>query len=287
MKKLFYIFFFLIFMNISLYANSLRIEINDLSKNLSDYKIIDVRNPDKFIIDHIKGAINLPANLTYENKSINGRITEPSKMQNLIRKLGLDINDKIVIYDNGTFFDASRVFWALEVYGFKELKLLNAGYDYWKELNLEISSDFIDIKPSNYISSLDNKKLATKFTTQIATRNNSQVIIDARGYDFYVGDKTSAVRYGHIPKAINIPATENIENDNSVSKLKNISELQKVYKDLNKDKKIIIYCTIGRIASTNYFALRELGYDVSNYDASWNEWGNDLNLPIINLAKKE
>ena len=159
MKKLFYIFFFLIFMNISLYANSLRIEINDLSKNLSDYKIIDVRNPDKFIIDHIKGAINLPSNLTYENKSINGRITEPSKMQNLIRKLGLDINDKIVIYDNGTFFDASRVFWALEVYGFKELKLLNAGYDYWKELNLAISSDFIDIKPSNYISSLANKKL--------------------------------------------------------------------------------------------------------------------------------
>jgi thiosulfate/3-mercaptopyruvate sulfurtransferase len=29
-----------------------------------------------------------------------------------------------------------------------------------------------------------------------------------------------------------------------------------------------------------YFVLRGLGYDVSVYDGSWYEWGNDLNLPL-------
>ena len=39
-------------------------------------------------------------------------------------------------------------------------------------------------------------------------------------------------------------------------------------------------------ATTNYFALRELGFDVAAYDASWREWGNDYNLPITNPSDK-
>ena len=54
----------------------------------------------------------------------------------------------------------------------------------------------------------------------------------------------------------------------------------------DKNKKIISYCDIGKISSSNYFALRQLGYEVANYDASWKEWGNDLELPITNISKK-
>jgi thiosulfate/3-mercaptopyruvate sulfurtransferase len=30
-----------------------------------------------------------------------------------------------------------------------------------------------------------------------------------------------------------------------------------------------------------YLALRLLGYNVLNYDASWQEWGNDPAVPIF------
>jgi thiosulfate/3-mercaptopyruvate sulfurtransferase len=278
---------FLVFLSTNLIASNLRIEINDLVKVTQKYKIIDVRNSQNYSTSHIKGAINFPASLTYHNLSINGKITEPNKMQSIIQSLGIDINDNIVIYDDGTFFDASRVFWALEVYGFKNVKLLNGGFDSWKQLNYETSNEQPKINKSNYIATIDNQKLATKFTTQIATRNNSQIIIDARDYKSYIGQESAAKRFGHIPNAINISAYENLRRIDNNSKLKSFDELTQIYKNLKRDKKIVIYCSVGKIASTNYFALRELGFNVANYDASWKEWGNDFNLPIVNLSKKD
>ena len=265
----------------------LRIEPEELNNNINSYKILDTRAHDLFVEDHIQGALNLPISSTYDNAKKDGRITQPIKMQQIIRDLGLHIDDKIVVYDNGSFFDASRLFWTLEVYGFKNVILLNAGYPFWITSHYKVSSEVTVPQTSNYIASINFKRLATKFTTQLATRNPNQIIIDARGDDAYYGKISTAKRFGHVPTAINLAASHNINYDsNNNNKLKNINDLKTLYKDISKDKKVVIYCAVGRISSTNYFALRELGYDVSNYDASWKEWGNDITLPITKREVK-
>jgi len=284
MLRLFLVSIALFFISSSLFADKLSIEIQDLSKIISSSKVIDARSSDLFLKGHLKDSLNLPATITYENKSRNGKITTPSKMQKIIQNLGINTSDSILIYDDGNFFDASRVFWSLEVYGFEDVKLINAGFDELKKNSFKISKKPTKVKKSDYIVSINNKRLATKFSTQIATRNNSQIIIDARPKEAYIGKESIAKRFGHIPKAINIPAGHNINNRGENLKLKNLDELKEVYKNLDKNKKIVLYCKIGRIASTNYFALRELGFDVANYDASWKEWGNDFALPVINLS---
>jgi len=286
MKKSIYLLLILILGFIPLNANTLRIEAQDLSVALNNYKILDARSSELYHQGHIKGALSFPITLTYEHQKINGKISQPNKMQKIIRDLGLNINDNIVIYDDGTFFDSARLFWTLEVYSFTNVKLLNAGFNSWELDGYEISTTTPQVSPSNYIAQIDNKRLATKFTTQLATKNPNQVIIDARDIEAYVGKKSSAKRYGHIPKAINIPATHNINYDEHVGKLKNLENLKETYTKIDKDQKVVLYCAIGRISSTNYFAMRELGYNVSNYDASWKEWGNDFNLPIVNLSKE-
>jgi len=262
-------------------AKSLRVEPNILHDNLTDYKILDTRPAEAYKKGHIKGALSFPVDLTYQGIEQNGKLINPKTMQKILRRLGLNSNLKIVIYDNGDFFDASRLFWSLEVYGFKDVKLLNTGYDNWNSLGYPISRKTPNIIPSDYISMIDNSKIATKFTTQIATKNPTQIIIDARATNAYEGKVSTAKRFGHIPKAQNYPASHNINYEDNSQKLQAISTLKDIYKNVDKSKKIVIYCAIGRISSTNYFALRELDYDVSNYDASWKEWGNDANLPII------
>ena len=275
-----------LFININICADTLRIEPSKLLKNLNTYTILDTRSTMLYQDGHIQSALNFPINLTYEDTNINGKITNPIEMQSIIRKLGLNIDNNIVIYDDGTYFDAARLFWALEVYGFKNVMILNTGYNNWMFDNYPTSTSIPIIKPSEYISKIDNKRLATRFTTQIATKNPNQVIIDARDKKSYLGKKSIAKRFGHILKAVHIPATHNINYKNESVKLKTIKDLKVLYKDIDKSQKVIIYCAIGRIASTNYFALRELGYNVSNYDASWKEWGNDFTLPINNPSKK-
>jgi len=258
-------FLLLIIGTVNLTAKSLRIESNDLANNLNDFKILDTRN---------------------NNQQKNGKLTNPIKMQSIIRKLGLNTDSQIVIYDDGSFYDSARLFWALEVYGFKNVKLLNTGYENWKSLNYKTSIYNNDIKESNYIAQINSKRLATKFTTQIATKNPNQIIIDARPEKAYLGKVSSASRFGHIPKAVNFPASHNISYKKDNKELKNVDQLKELYKDVDKSKKIVLYCAIGRISTTNYFALRELDYDVANYDASWKEWGNDKSLPISKAEKE-
>ena len=279
------VFLFSLLTILSLNAQTLRIESNELIQDIDNYTILDTRSAQQFLQGHIKGALNFPITKTYDNQQINGKISSPDKISKILRTLGLNIDQKIVVYDGGSFFDAARLFWTLEVYGFKNIKMLNMGYDDWQIKDYPTSTKIKKVKPSNYITIINSNRLATKFTTQIATINPNQLIIDARATAAYDGKNSSAKRFGHIPSAKNIPATSNIDHNAKNASLKTISELKNIYKGLDKNKKIIIYCAVGRISSTNYFALRELGYNVANYDSSWKEWGNDFSLPIVSPKK--
>jgi thiosulfate/3-mercaptopyruvate sulfurtransferase len=263
-----------------LQAENLRLTPEQLKQSLSDYIILDVRTASDYEAGHIKGAINFPVDLTYAHKKVNGKITEPTKMQAYIRDRGIDKNSNVVIYDSGNLVDAARLFWSLEVYGIQQVKVLDHGYDDWLSKNYPISLDEAKVNSSSYIASINHKRLASKFSTQLATRNPNQFIIDARPAPAYQGKISSAKRFGHIPKAISYPASHNLKIENKVSSLQPLDVLKNIYSSVPKNKKIVIYCAIGRISAANYLALRELDYDVSNYDSSWKEWGNDFTLPI-------
>ncbi len=263
-------------------AESLRISPEELVKLLDNpnYVILDARNKNDYDVTHVKNALSFPVELTYVNKKVNGQIQKPDKIQQYFRQRDIGIHSKVIIYDNGDLVDAARLFWTLEVYGIKHVKIVDHGFNYWLAKNLPVSQQQPEIKPGKYVATIDHSRLSSKFTTQLAIYNNRKLVIDARSEDAYKGKTSVAKRFGHIPTAINVPFNQNLIKDNKFAALKPIKELKKLYSNIPYGKKIIIYCKIGRVSSTNYFALRELGHDVSNYDASWREWGNDDSLPI-------
>ncbi|WP_024852064.1 sulfurtransferase [Hydrogenovibrio kuenenii] len=267
-------------------SDSLRIDAKDLNIAIAQHKqnaiLLDARSKELYQQDHIPGALNFPVNWTYAHKKTNGQIVEPQQAQTLFRKLGLDIQTPVIIYDDGALVDAARLFWTLEVYGLQHVKVLSTGYDFWVSKGYPTTEQTSVDTPSHYITEVKHQRLATKFSTLLATKNPNELIIDARPKPAYLGEKSSAKRFGHIPKAINIPASHNLKLEDHMASFQPVNELKKVYANIPKNKKIIIYCAIGRISATNYLALRELGYDVANYDASWKEWGNDFALPIVN-----
>ncbi|MCU7817998.1 MAG: sulfurtransferase [gamma proteobacterium symbiont of Lucinoma myriamae] len=271
-----------IFVLATLAAEPLRISPEQLKQQIADKNlvILDALSSEDYLAGHIEGALSFPVNLTYKNKKINGKISQPAAMQKHFRSNGIRKDSQVVVYDNGEIVDAARLFWVLEVYDLKHVKILDHGYDDWLNKDYPISFKQTKTIPSQYIASLNHMRLASKFTTQLATRNVNQIIIDARNLSDYIGETSTAKRFGHIPSAIHITASHNLLVTEGVTSLKPLNELNQLYQSISKDKKVIIYCAIGRVSSTNYLALRELGYDVSNYDASWNEWGNDEKLPI-------
>ncbi|BCN92340.1 sulfurtransferase [Thiomicrorhabdus immobilis] len=262
--------------------NTLRISAKQLKETLNQpgLVVLDVRSKEEYAKEHIPGAFNFPETQSYHDKSLDGRIVQPQAMQTYLQAIGITVDTSLVIYDQGNLTDAARVFWTLEVYGLHDVKVLDMGLNHWKKLNLATTSILPEAKSSHYIPVINHERLATKLSTLIATKNPNQQVIDTRSQEAYEGKVSTAKRFGHIITAINIPAQENLTQQQGMTRFKSKQELESLYGGLSKDHKIILYCSLGHISATNYLTLRELGFNVANYDASWNEWGNDFSLPI-------
>lgn len=268
---------------LSVLANeNLRVEPEWLKSNMNmqNLVVLDVRVPSEYQAGHIPGAINLPTDLTYQQKTASGRVVEPDVIQSLLRERGLNRDDFVVVYDDGKLVDSSRVFWTLEVYGMSRVRLMDKGYAGWVKLGYPTSDKTPEITASDFVPMVDHRRIASKFSTQLATKHPKQIVVDARPLKAYQGETSTAKRFGHIPTAINIPVHEHMDDSGNGKSILSQEELKALYANLPKDGKIILYCEIGKASSINYLALRELGYNVANYDASWREWGNDFNLPI-------
>ena len=94
-------------------------------------------------------------------------------------------------------------------------------------------------------------------------------------------EQEGAQRAGHIPTAVSIPWASAVRDDGT---FKSAEELRELYggKGVDPSRPVTAHCRIGERSAHTWFVLRELlGYeDVRNYDGSWTEWGNLVDVPI-------
>lgn len=277
---------FILYAPCALAADQVRIDAKELDGLLRANRVVvlDARPASEYQKGHVPGARSLPFSATFENMDRNGQVVSLQKAQELFSQAGLGNDDLVAVYDDGNLLFAARLLWTLEVYGHDKVRLLDGGLKGWKSEGLPVDLKPARYAPTQFVPSVDPKRLATRLTTLAATRKpSSYVILDARANSHYEGLESDARRFGHIPQAKGIAVTENLSTDGV--HLKSREELAKLYSAIPKNKKVITYCSFGLASSLEYLVMRDLGYDVSNYDASWKEWGNDPSLPIVDPSK--
>jgi len=245
--------------------------------------IIDLREKNEYEKDHIKNAVNIPGlKSLFDDKFFMPKL---DFLKNLFSEAGIDSNSLVLAYDNGDFIWAARFYWILETLGHDQVGILKVGYNDWLKNQLSISTTTHKVVRKEFVPRINNKKVETKLSTLFSV--GKKTIIDGRKTSHYEGKESTAKRFGHIPTAKNYACTQNYQVTSNGNKMKDLDELKSLYKDIPKDKEIILYCDGGAEAALNYIVLQELGYKASVYDGSWLEWGNDSSVPIENPSEKK
>jgi len=258
------------------------VDVQWLKQHLYDKKfnIVDVRTEEEYRKGHIPGAVNIPVASTNNRVGATDRIGHLQQIQKVFSRAGIRQDNTVVIYDDSKYVDAGRVFWVFEVYGHKQVKLLNGGFPGWSiKGGLPVSKTAPIVQASEYVPLVDPDRLITRLSMRLAIDEMDKYIIDARPAEEYEGVRSRFKRFGHIPTAISIPAQKNFIEVDGIRMLKPYSDLKKLYADA-EGKKVYTYCNEGKDSSLTYAIIRHLGHDAAHYDGSWHEWGNDPEATI-------
>ncbi len=95
-------------------------------------------------------------------------------------------------------------------------------------------------------------------------------------------EQEGAQRGGHIPGAASVPWAKAVAEDGTFLSADDLRELYTDAGVLGSGEPVIAYCRIGERSAHTWFVLHELlgEDDVKNYDGSWTEWGNLVDVPI-------
>jgi thiosulfate/3-mercaptopyruvate sulfurtransferase len=266
-----------------------------LEKNLNNPKLrlIEV-SVDTGVYErgHIQGAVNFKWHTDLVDP-VKRDIASKENFEKLLRQAGVNNDSTIVIYGDSNNWFAAWGAWVFDVYGVKNVKLLDGGRKKWEAEKRPLTPLATHVAAGNVKVSDVNNALRARLidVVAIANKKSDTALVDIRSPDEFTGKifapagvQETAIRAGHIPGAVNVPWGQAVAEDGT---FKSPEELRKVYAAVGIDgkKPIITYCRIGERSSHTWFALSKiLGYNVRNYDGSWTEYGNSVGNPVINTA---
>ncbi|WP_114819693.1 sulfurtransferase [Chryseobacterium sp. KLBC 52] len=234
-----------------------------------------------YLEKHIRGArfIDLDKDLAEigENAAFGGRHPLPSveKFAETLSDLGISEEAHIVVYDDKNASNAAaRAWWMLRSFGLEKVQVLDGGMQAAEKAGLEFSSgeEKFDkaalIKKNHWSLPVSSLEVVENELT-----NDSSTVVDVRDAYRYKGESEPIdLIAGHIPGAINIPFSENLdENGNFLSP----EILKEKYSKLlqNKPEHLIIHCGSGVTACHTILALDYAGFPIpALYVGSWSEW---------------
>jgi thiosulfate/3-mercaptopyruvate sulfurtransferase len=273
------------------YAKDVLVETGWVQEHLGDdaIRIVEVdENPALYAEAHIPGAVGFDWRADLQDQ-VRRDFLGPEEFGALFGSRGISNDHTIVLYGDRNNWFAAYTYWYLRYYGHESVKLMNGPREKWIAESRPTTAEEPSHPPATFTAKPGDERIRAKRDEVMRALGAGDVLVDVRSPQEFSGEliampgyeQEGAQRAGHIPGAKSIPWAQAVQEDGT---FKSADDLRALYggKGVLGGGPIVAYCRIGERSAHTWFVLHELlGVDdVRNYDGSWTEWGNLVDVPI-------
>jgi 3-mercaptopyruvate sulfurtransferase SseA len=262
------------------------------------------RNRDAYLSGHIPQAVDVDTLALEAPETWNRR--SPEELKKALEEHGITSDTTVVLYgkymdpDNDDEFPGSaaghigaiRNAFIMLYAGVKDVRVLNGGFQSWKDAGYEISTEDLAKQPVSEFGAQIPAQPALAVDVPEAKeiiKSSNANLVSVRSWSEYIGEVSG---YNYIEKKGRIPGSvfgncgtdayhmENYRNlDHTIREAQEVAEIWAEV-GITPDKHNAFYCGTGWRGSEAFFNAWLMGWPrVSVFDGGWFEWSNDPNNP--------
>jgi thiosulfate/3-mercaptopyruvate sulfurtransferase len=273
------------------YAKDVLVDTQWVEDHLDDdaIRIVEVdENPGLYAEAHIPGAVGFDWKKDLQDQ-VKRDFLGSEEFGALFGSRGISNDHTVVLYGDRNNWFAAYTYWYLKYYGHNNVRLMNGPREKWIDEGRRTTADLPSYSEVSFKAQPGDDAIRAKRDEVFAALGSRTALVDVRSPQEFSGELISmagyeqegAQRSGHIPGAASVPWAQAVQEDGT---FKPADELRDLYtsKGVLNGSDIIAYCRIGERSAHTWFVLHELlGHEaVKNYDGSWTEWGNLVDVPI-------
>lgn len=240
---------------------------------------------------HIPGAVQIDWTVDL-NDHLKRDYLDQSGFEALMSRNGIAHDTTVVFYGDRSNWWACYALWVFQLFGHDRARVMDGGRMKWELEGRNLVREVPAYPHTDYRAPARDDVAERAFRDDVLAHVKAELhLVDVRSPQEFTGEllhmpgspQEGALRGGHIPGAKSVPWSRAANPEDGT--FLDAAGLRAIYEQeqgLSEDEDIITYCRIGERSSHTWFALKYLlGFDqVRNYDGSWTEWGNLVNVPI-------